>query len=62
LGHYKTVLKDQRAVQEAEKALSAFKPVGYEVDKWNGVVEAFEGKAVRLRGLSRAKCPWVRKH
>jgi F-type H+-transporting ATPase subunit d len=47
LSHYKTVLKDQRAVHEAEKALSAFKPVGYEVDKWNGVVEAFEGKAVR---------------
>jgi len=46
IAHYKNVLKDQRAVQEAEKALSAFKPVGYEVEKWNGVVEAFEGKAI----------------
>lgn len=46
LSHYKSVLKDQQAVQLAEKVLGEFKPVDYDVSKWNGVVEAFEGKAV----------------
>ncbi|KAK4684876.1 F-type H+-transporting ATPase subunit d, partial [Tremellales sp. Uapishka_1] len=46
LSHYKSILKDQQAVQTAEKVLAEFKPVDYDVTKWNGVVEAFEGKAV----------------
>ncbi|ADV19439.1 F-type H+-transporting ATPase subunit D [Cryptococcus gattii Ru294] len=46
LSHYKSVLKDQQAVQLAEKVLGDFKPVDYDVSKWNGVVEAFEGKAI----------------
>ncbi|WVN86659.1 uncharacterized protein L203_101828 [Cryptococcus depauperatus CBS 7841] len=46
ISHYKSVLKDQQAVQLAEKVLKEFKAVDYDVSKWNGVVEAFEGKAV----------------
>jgi hypothetical protein len=46
LEHYRSVLKDQNAVANAEKVLSGFKPVDYDVSKWNGVVDAFEGKAV----------------
>ncbi|KAK8869606.1 hypothetical protein IAR55_000173 [Kwoniella newhampshirensis] len=46
LSHYKSVLKDQQAVSLAEKTLKEFKAVDYDVSKWNGVVEAFEGKAV----------------
>lgn len=46
LEHYKSILKDQSAVNNAQKVLSEFKPVDYDVSKWNGVVEAFEGKAV----------------
>lgn len=46
LEQYRSVLKDQSAVANAEKVLSAFKPVDYDVNKWNGVVDAFEGKAV----------------
>ena len=46
LSHYRSVLKDQQAVAQAEKVLGEFKPVDYDVSKWNGVVEAFEGKAV----------------
>ena len=30
----------------AEKVMKDFKPVDYDVTKWNGVVDAFEGKAV----------------
>lgn len=46
LEHYKSVLKDQSAVQNAQKVLSSFKPVDYDVSKWNEVVKSFEGKAV----------------
>ena len=46
MGHYRSVLKDQSAISQAEKVLSDFKAVDYDVSKWNGVVEAFEGKAV----------------
>jgi F-type H+-transporting ATPase subunit d len=46
LSAYKAVLKDQRAIDVAEKTLSSFKPVTYDVSKWNAVVESFEGKAV----------------
>ena len=52
---YKAVLKDQRAIELAEKTLSGFKPVSYDVSKWNGVVEAFEGKAVAAAKETVAK-------
>lgn len=46
LSHYKSVLKNQDAVSQAEKVLSEFKPVDYDVTKWNSLVEGFEGKAL----------------
>lgn len=46
LSHYKSILKNASAVEAAEKALSSFKPVDYDVAKWNKVVEGFEAKAV----------------
>lgn len=49
LAKYKSVLKDQRAVDEAEKVLKSFKPQTYDVKKWQQAVEAFEGKAVSAR-------------
>lgn len=73
LSHYKSILKDQSAVQNAEKVLREFKPVDYDLSKWNGVVDAFEGKAVsrdsgvasrcvrkegRLAGLRHVFCTW----
>lgn len=46
LAKYKSVLKDQRAVDQASKILADFKPVDYDVSKWNEVVGAYETKAV----------------
>ncbi|KAL7424214.1 ATP synthase d subunit [Cryptotrichosporon argae] len=46
LSAYKAILKDGSAVAAAERALAEFKPVDYDVSKWDGVVAAFEGKAV----------------
>lgn len=46
LSHYKSILKNASAVEAAEKALSSFKPVDYDVSKWDKVVDAFEQKAV----------------
>jgi len=48
-------LKDQSAVQNAEKVLREFKPVDYDLSKWNGVVDAFEGKAVAAAKETLAK-------
>lgn len=46
LAKYKSVLKDQSALQNAEKVLSSFKPVSYDLGKIQGVVDAFESRAV----------------
>jgi len=46
LSAYRSILKDQSAVQQAEKVLADFKPVDYDVKKWDDAVSAFEGKAV----------------
>jgi F-type H+-transporting ATPase subunit d len=46
LSHYKGLLKDQSAVQNAEKVLREFKAVDYDVTKFNSAVDAFKGKAV----------------
>lgn len=40
------MLKDQRAVEQASKILSEFKPVDYDVKKFDEIVSAFEKKAV----------------
>jgi F-type H+-transporting ATPase subunit d len=48
-------LKDQSAVQNAEKVLREFKAVDYDLSKWNGVVDAFEGKAVAAAKETLAK-------
>ena len=53
LSQYKSVLRDQRAVEEAEKVLSGFKPVTYDVKRWDDVVDAFEGKAVCSAAMHR---------
>jgi F-type H+-transporting ATPase subunit d len=46
LDRYRAVLKDQSAVQNAEKILRDFKPVDYDVSKWDQAVDKFQGKAV----------------
>lgn len=46
LSAYKSVLKNASAVEAAEKVLSSFKPVDYDVAKWDKVVDAFQEKAV----------------
>lgn len=46
LARYKSILKDQSALQNAEKVLSSFKPVSYDLGKITGVVDAFESRAV----------------
>ncbi|CAD6567434.1 MAG: ATP synthase d subunit [Tremellales sp. Tagirdzhanova-0007] len=53
--HYKNILRDQTAVSQVEKVLGEFKPVDYDLGKWNGVVEAFEGKAVAAAKETVAK-------
>ncbi|KAJ9096362.1 hypothetical protein QFC21_005183 [Naganishia friedmannii] len=46
LARYKSILKDQRAVEQAQKVLSEFKPVSYDVAKFTSAIDAFEGRAV----------------
>lgn len=46
LARYKSILKDQRAVEQAQKVLSEFKPVTYDVAKFTSAIDAFEGRAV----------------
>lgn len=46
ISQYREILRDQSAVEQVEKVMGNFKPVDYDLSKWNGVVEAFEGKAV----------------
>jgi hypothetical protein len=48
LSHYRSVLKNQAIVDEAEKALKEFKPVTYDVNAHVKAIEAFEAKAVRV--------------
>jgi hypothetical protein len=42
-------LKDQSAIQNAEKVLAEFKAVDYDVSKFNDAVSTFEAKAVSRR-------------
>lgn len=42
-------------MKDAERVLSEWKAVDYDVGKWNGVVEAFEGKAVSFSLVGDAR-------
>ncbi|KAL1741768.1 hypothetical protein HDZ31DRAFT_84607 [Schizophyllum fasciatum] len=44
--HYRSVLKNQAVVDEAEKIIQNFKPVTYDVSAHVKAIEAFEAKAV----------------
>lgn len=46
--HYRSILKNQNIITEAEKLLKDFKPVTYDVNAHVKTIEAFEGKAVSL--------------
>ncbi|KAH9843726.1 ATP synthase d subunit [Rhodofomes roseus] len=44
--HYRSLLKNKAIVDEAEKTVSGFKPVTYDVSAQLKAIEAFEAKAV----------------
>jgi F-type H+-transporting ATPase subunit d len=44
--HYRSVLKNQDIVNEAEKLLKDFKPATYDVSQHTKAIEQFEEKAV----------------
>ncbi|KIO23219.1 hypothetical protein M407DRAFT_244855 [Tulasnella calospora MUT 4182] len=46
IAHYRSVLKNQAIVDEAEKILKNYKPVTYDVGEHVKAIEAFEVKAV----------------
>ncbi|KAG9104114.1 ATP synthase d subunit [Ceratobasidium sp. 370] len=46
IAHYRSVLKNQAVVDEAERILRDFKPVTYDVNQHIRAIEAFESKAV----------------
>src|ERR1700734_3630782 len=45
--HYRSVLKNQAIVDEAEKIFKAFKPETYDVNAHIKAIETFETKAVK---------------
>lgn len=49
---YKSVLKNQKVVEEVEKAVSSFKPVSYDVSKTLKTIDIFEEKAVENAKLT----------
>ncbi|WFD24465.1 ATP synthase d subunit [Malassezia equina] len=56
LAHYKNVLKqNQSVVSQAEKILSEFKPVTYDVNAQVKAIESFEATAVKQAQESAAK-------
>ncbi|WFD20788.1 ATP synthase d subunit [Malassezia caprae] len=55
LSHYKNVLKNQSVVSQAEKILSEFKPVTYDVNAQVKAIESFEATAVKQAQESSAK-------
>jgi len=46
IAHYRSILRNQAVVEEAERSLKAFKPVTYDVQAHVKAIEAFETKAV----------------
>ncbi|PBL02163.1 ATP synthase d subunit [Armillaria gallica] len=55
LAYYRSVLKNQAVVDEAEKVLKAFKPVTYDVGAYVNAIESFEAKAVAKAQETEAK-------
>merc|ERR1711890_7562 len=50
--HYRLVLKNQKVVDEIEKAVSSFKPATYDVSKTLKSIDLFEEKAVENAKLT----------
>lgn len=50
--HYKSVLKNQKVVDEIEKAVAGFKPTTYDVSKTLKTIDIFEQKAVENAKLT----------
>lgn len=55
LAHYKSVLKNQEVISQAEKILREFKPVSYDVSAHLKAIDAFEAKAVEQAQASSDK-------
>ncbi|KAF9008854.1 ATP synthase d subunit [Cyathus striatus] len=55
LAHYRSILKNRAIVDEAEKLLSEFKPVTYDVNAHVKAIETFEAKAVAKAQETEAK-------
>lgn len=53
--HYRSVLKNKAIVDEAEKLLTEFKPVTYDVNTHVKAIETFEAKAVAKAQETEAK-------
>lgn len=53
--HYKSVLKNQEVIDQAEKILREFKPVTYDVSNHLKAIDAFEAKAVEQAQASSDK-------
>lgn len=56
LAHYRSVLRNQAVVDEAEKILRDFKPVTYDVSTQIKAIETFEAKAVSIVLLPILSC------
>lgn len=53
--HYKTLLKNQKVVDEIKQALDSFKPITYDVSKQLKTVEALESAAVKNAEETQSK-------
>lgn len=50
--HYRSILKNQKVIDEIEKAVSSYKPVTYDVSKTLKTIDIFELKAVENAKLT----------
>ncbi|CAD6890618.1 unnamed protein product [Tilletia controversa] len=55
LTHYRSILKNQDVVAQADKILKDFKPVSYDVNAHIKAIDAFESKAVEQAKATEAK-------
>ncbi|KAI9887912.1 MAG: ATP synthase d subunit [Watsoniomyces obsoletus] len=53
--HYRSILKDQSAVDEIETYFKSFKPVTYDVNRQIRAIEAFEAQAVKNAEVTKGK-------
>lgn len=53
--HYRSTLKNQKVVDQSEKALKDFKPVTYNLDAQLKAIDQFQAKAVGLQQHKRQK-------